>query len=421
MNGVINNENRIDRLDLIAVFVIAAQLDFFYLLSTEFKLGQGLLLVLSLYFIMRYLLTGSRGSGINRFLMVYLGVLLVTGAYQATKMFGGSVLAAFLAERGFWVYIIAYFALEKLFAKKILTNDRCIRVLGIACGVQLFMYYTQWLVSSKVIFLNVLNGARYGTARFFFLPIFMILFLCFNVSDFFNRKFSRASIIWIVLILGEILIVQKYRMTLVCIAAAVVCVFLLYRGKFSRGLAIICVGLVALVVILNTQMGRDIINSLMGAGHDNSLNGRTEWRMWAFEELKQRPLLGNGYTYTDAGFDYGAQYIRKHFGWNFSAGDYGVFGLVYEYGLLGLGWFVFFVVTQLKRAFTVWKYKKNYAYLIYIFFIIINSYSEFYWFRGNGLFATVIFMCMLNQEYKEVHRVEKVDKFIRSITHLKRE
>mgnify|MGYP006873238230 FL=1 len=76
-----------------------------------------------------------------------------------------------------------------------------------------------------------------------------------------------------------------------------------------------------------------------------------------------------------------------------------------------------------ERGFWVYiiAYKKNYAYLIYMFFIIINSYSEFYWFRGNGLFATVIFMCMLNQEYKEVHRVEKADKFIRSITHLKRE
>lgn len=393
---------RINVINLVSLFLIALQFDLFYLISTEFKLGQGILAVVSAFIIFKYIKLIGKSRDINNYLFIYLFILLITGAYQVTRLFGGSFFSAFLAERVLWVYILFYIALKKLFLKGVMYNERCIKLLKYAGIIQLVLYYTQWLLSNRIIFLHVLTGERYGALRFYFQPILLILLLCFCVSDFFNNKEERKNLIWIILIISEILLVQKYRMTTVAIGASLLCGFFLYRGKVDRGIAIFIVVVLASIILINTQIGRDIILSLLDQGTDNSIKGRAAWRIWALGQLKDRPLLGNGFVYTAETFKYGGQYVHKHFSWSFTPSDHGIMGFIYEYGLLGAGWFLLFVVSQFKRAFYVWKYNRNYAYIIFLFFIVIDSYSELYWIMNNGLFALVIYMVMLHSEYKSI-------------------
>ena len=110
--------------------------------------------------------------------------------------------------------------------------------------------------------------------------------------------------------------------------------------------------------------------------------------------------------YSAESYKYGGQYVAKYFGWGFTPGDYGIFGFVYEYGLLGAGWFLIFIITQLKRAIFVWKHNRNYAYLIFLVFVIVDSYTELYWIMSNGLFALVIYMVMLKYECIKIHRMQ---------------
>ena len=416
VNGL--RKNKIKVMDLIANLLIALQFDLFYLISTEFKLGQGILLVASAFIIVKYIKLTGKIIEINNIIIAYLLVLLFTGAYQVTRIFGGSVVTAFLAERVFWVYIIFYIALKKLYYSRTINNERCIKLLKYAGVIQLCLYFVQWILSNHVIFLHVLHGSRYGSARFYFQPILLILLLCFCVSDFLNKK---KSIIWIVLILAEILIVQKYRMTTLAIINAIFCSLLLYKGNFNKRITIIIVGIIAFVILINTQIVQDIIQSILNKGIDNSVKGRAAWQLWALlYQLRARPLLGNGFVYSAESYNYGAQYVALRYGWSFTPGDYGLIGFVYEYGLLGAGWFLLFLVSQLKRAFYVWKYGNNYAYIIFLFFIIVDSYSELYWIRSNGLFALVIYMVMLQYKYTEIlnnrnieiHRGETVRKLI---------
>ena len=404
---MINNSNYIRKIkisDLMCVLITALQLDLFYLLDTEFKLGQAILLIISVLYIIKYLKKRIDRRDVNLYIILFLSVLVLTGAYQVSHIFGGGIFPAFLAERVLWVYIIFYFALEKLFAMSKLTNEKCLKYLRIVGLIQLVLYFTQWVLSSRYIFLHVLSGSRYGSARFYFQPILLIILLCFCVSDFFNQNKHKANIIWILMIFLEILVVQKYRMTIVAITLAILCGFLLYRGNLSKGLGIIALGIIAFIVLLNTPMGQDIMNSLFGNASDNGLRGRAAWRIWAVEQLKQNPLLGNGFVYSAESYNYGGQYVRQHFGWSFTPGDYGIMGFIYEYGLLGADWFIFFAITQLRRALYVWKHKKNYAYIIFLAFILIDSYSELYWILSNGLFVLVLYMIMLKYECLSINK-----------------
>ena len=188
---MINNSNYIRKIkisDLMCVLITALQLDLFYLLDTEFKLGQAILLIISVLYIIKYLKKRIDRRDVNLYIILFLSVLVLTGAYQVSHIFGGGIFPAFLAERVLWVYIIFYFALEKLFAMSKLTNEKCLKYLRIVGLIQLVLYFTQWVLSSRYIFLHVLSGSRYGSARFYFQPILLIILLCFCVSDFFNQN-----------------------------------------------------------------------------------------------------------------------------------------------------------------------------------------------------------------------------------------
>lgn len=404
MDLTLKKKSNFNLLDLLSIILIAFQFDLFYLISTNFKLGQGILFLVSLIVIVRFIRHPLSGKDLNLYLILFLFVLLVTGAYQVTNMFGGSVISAFLAERILWVYIAFYFAFDKLYMTGVFDKERCLKLLKCVGVIQLVLYFTQWILSSKIIFLHVLSGSRYGSARFYFSPILLIFLVCFCVSDFYSsKKISkiRNSVIWIVLIVAEILIVQKYRMTAVALAVAIIVGFVMYKGNIKKGLLILLLALLVILVLLNTPMGKDIINSVMNSGTDNSVKGRAAWRLWALDELKQRPLFGNGFVYSTEAYEYGASFVRKYFSWSFTPNDYGIMGFIYQYGLLGAIWFVLFVAVQLRRSLYVWRHNNNYAYLVFLVFIVVDSYSELYWIMSNGLFVLVIYMVMLKNEFEQ--------------------
>lgn len=361
--------------DFICILLVALQYDLFYLLSTEFKFGQGILLFVSLGVILKYSTTRISFKNPNVVLMLFLFFLLITGAIRSSQMFpqSNTFLGAFLAERILWVGIIFYFAFEKLYNRNMFSYETIKHYLYVCGIIQFVLYFFQWIVSDRVIFLHVVNGIRYGSARFFFQPILLILLYCVALSEFFNNRYKYQNIIYMLLVLGEVLIVQKYRMTLLALFLSTLVAVFLYRGNVRRFFKIFAVGIIALLILLSTQMGQDIIASLQNSGADNSVRGRAAWRLWAFQELCKRPFLGNGYVYTTESFAYGGQLVRQMFSWSFTPGDYGVFGFIYEYGLLGMAWFLTFIITQLKRALYVWKKKKIYTYIVFLIFIIIDS------------------------------------------------
>ena len=406
------NIRRVSSKDIICILLTALQFDLYYLLSTEFKLGQMILVLVSLYYIIRYFSIGSSLKNANTFLVLYLTLLMFTGAFQVSRLFGENFLSALLAERVIWTYIFFYFALQKLFEKNKIKNHECIRYLKISCVIQLVLYFTQWILSDKIMFLHVLSGTRYGSSRFYMSPILLIYMICFSVSNYYNRIEPTKSMIWIVAIMAEILIVQKYRMTTVSILLAILCGFLLYRGSHKRWFVLLGFGLIAVVVVINSRMGQDVISSLMGMGSDNSVNGRSAWRWWALGELRKNPILGKGFVFTDKTYSYGGQYVKRLFGWSFTPGDHGIMGFIYEYGGLGAGWYIALIITQVKKAIAVWKYNKNYAYIIFLVFIIIDSYSELYWILSNGIFVLVVYMTMLHKEYRETKKKVKVDSVL---------
>ena len=394
---------------LSALLIIALQFDLFYLMDTEFKLGQGLLVVFSLLIILKYSngKLDKNNSGI--FLMIYFGILMITSAYQSGHLFPNynSMIGAFLAERVYWVYIFFYFAFLCLYRRKIFTYKKVKSLLYTAGVIQLVLYFFQYFISDKLIFVHVVTGMRYGAARFYFQPILLVFLFCIALSDYLNGIKKISNLIYMLLIFLEIVLIQKYRMSLLSLFIAVGGTILVYKGSNRQLIKIFFIVLMACAILLNTRIGQDIIASLQNVGKDNSVSGREVWRSWAFTELQKRPILGNGFSYTTESNEYAAQPVGKLFGWSFTPGDHGIFGFIYEYGLLGAIWFLLFIITQLKRALYVSKYRKKYVYLTYMFFIFIDSYSELYWIYSNGIFALCVFIVMLDSEYREIKTINR--------------
>lgn len=87
-------------------------------------------------------------------------------------------------------------------------------------------------------------------------------------------------------------------------------------------------------------------------------------------------------------------------GMNIFLADNGVFGFLYCHGILGIVWLISLFFQMLKKSSYIMLKKRNYSYILYAIYEVLNLYMGMHWYYYYAL-PFVLFLCLLNYEYYE--------------------
>lgn len=328
-------------------------------------------------------------------------ILTVLSSLQAENLFGQPFMLGFRAQRTFLAWAILYFPLQKAihngwYSKQDLRT--LIRVIG---GCELFLFIGQYILRNQFLFLQVNTNDRYGEIRFYFQPVWLILLLVTEIDEYVNtnkteKKLYSGAII--VLVLFEVMVVQKFRLTTIGAVACIVMGLFIARSSVQRKFVYVLIGGLFLILLSNTTMMQDIFDTLLSGSESGNLSIREAGRALYMKTLREHPLLGGGYPnqlFLPA-------YIASGANKSILLVDNGVFGFAYIYGGLGVMWFVSLWVKMLRNGYKLFNFDGSVKYFLFPMFFLITGINEAHWYWMNGFMVLVYFLAEQSQAVSQI-------------------
>lgn len=336
--------------------------------------------------------------------MVLFVALIFLSSLQSQLLFGQSIKYGLIQQRRLLIWIFVYFAIELALIKGKFSDEQLISMIRIIGRIELAIYISQYFLYDYIHFLYVSVSSRYNDVRFYFTPTLLdFLFMIeidFLLSKYNSKREKIKSGITIVLILFEVMIVQKFRLTtMALICCFVLCVLI---KRFSKAIKLIYVMTVALgiCILLNTTMFRDIIEQFsLGFTDYGHFGIRVDARKLYLEMLAKHPFLGGGYPYIENALEASGYYKRMYLV------DNGVFGFIYIYGGIGIMWIVALWTKLIKMSWKVFENKNVTYFLLFYLFFILTCINELHWYYDSGIGVFILSLCILDAKYNELYRM----------------
>lgn len=336
--------------------------------------------------------------------MVLFAALIFLSSLQSQLLFGQSIKYGLIQQRRLLIWIFVYFAIELALIKGKFSDEQLISMIRIIGRIELAIYISQYFLYDYIHFLYVSVSSRYNDVRFYFTPTLLdFLFMIeidFLLSKYNSKREKIKSGITIVLILFEVMIVQKFRLTtMALICCFVLCVLI---KRFSKAIKLIYAMTVALgiCILLNTTMFRDIIEQFsLGFTDYGHFGIRVDARKLYLEMLAKHPLLGGGYPYIENALEASGYYKRMYLV------DNGVFGFIYIYGGIGIMWIVALWTKLIKMSWKVFENKNVTYFLLFYLFFILTCINELHWYYDSGIGVFILSLCILDAKYNELYRM----------------
>lgn len=305
----------------------------------------------------------------KRYICVFLIIYLLEFIYSTMK-YGQGAGNVFVASN-YCLIITMYFCLVHYFRQN-----------GIACFnkwivyialINMLLHLGQYVLFDRgVVFLffdaeNLRMGSlrlSHATCAIDFLGIIIAF------SEILSNK-TKNTINYIVLLLGIVSFVYVSRGRASLIGAFVTCVGMLCYKNKKNALKIILIGLVVLFagfVFLNyTSLGNSYLDSL---GEEDTLSYRFTEMNYYIEQVKDNMVLGVGFI-RRMGFTSITQIITGP-RYNYSRTDVGIVGFINTFGIVGLVWYVAYLIRITKYVFRIRKHNTTNLSLIIIGIYIWN-------------------------------------------------
>lgn len=384
---------------------LSLNINAFYLVNSE-KLNLkdiNLILILIWFF----LVILSIGFKVNKKVFInallFIGgcfILAITSTMQSRELYGQRFLLGFRAQRLWIIYPIIYFILHSLLKCKKISFKQIIQTIYFYCLIELVIGFVQFLIYDYVDFTYVLTNDRYGKKRFYFDDIFLNFTIIYSVYLYMKGINKRFNFIYIILVILFHVIVMKGRMAFVTLLFTLfIMLFFFTKMKLNRKMVFVILGLTIFVGVLFTSMGKDILYTVLGINVNQTSSIRELGRKFYLETIHDHPILGGGYintlwqpAYIGAKMDEGILIV-----------DNGVFGFMFEYGLLGMFFLLCYYIFITKKAIYMYKKDKNSFYITYIIFSILGMYTL----MKMGTIASLelpIFMTLICFSYDQTRR-----------------
>ena len=240
------------------------------------------------------------------------------------------------------------------------------------------------------------TAKRYGDIRYYFDPILLDLFLIRNLNNFVNDKKKASSIFFIILILFEVMVVQKYRLTSVALILTTVIGLFVGKTNVIKKMGYIFLAAIFSVFMLNTRLVQDLISEVTVTNKTYTYSIRETGRKLYLNTVHHHPILGGGYPKTTRALIAAGAYNNIIFS------DNGVFGFMYIYGGVGLIWYITLWISMLLKGFKIYKKKKNIIYLLFPMFFLMTCINELHWYWHHGFIIFILFLTLFEREIKEL-------------------
>lgn len=400
-----------DKVIIMFFFILISSQSYFYLIDDKLEIlkiqPSDFALIFALFWA-AFILGSYQKLNLKRMqfagYMVFFAALIFLSSLQSQLLFGQSIKYGLIQQRRLLIWIFVYFAIELALIKGKFNYEQLVSMIRIIGRIELAIYISQYFLYDYIHFLYVSVSSRYNDVRFYFTPT-LLDFLFMIEMDFLLNKYNSKrekikSGITIVLILFEVMIVQKFRLTtMALICCFVLCVLI---KRFSKAIKFIYVmiAVLGICILLNTTMFRDIIEQFsLGFTDYGHFGIRADARKLYLEMLAKHPFLGGGYPYIEDALEASGYYKRMYLV------DNGVFGFIYIYGGVGIIWIAALWTKLIKMSRKVLENKNITYFLLFYLFFIVTCINELHWYYDSGIGVFILSLCILDAKYNELYKI----------------
>lgn len=387
---------KVRKLDIQIVLLLLMMHNMAQLVGINQKIGfisyHDIVCAYSIFFFLNYYKKKSYISGYYAKVVLFVPVLIFFSAVAAKLHYNQSILSGILTQRGWLCCSLLYFPLNYLVKNKYLTLERLFELIRVVVFFECIVMLFQYIIGPNHYFLAVRYTERYDSIRIIIDPIYMLAMIIYSTQEIFKRKKVKLNLITIALIFSYILLVNKGRQEFIVFIGAVV--MSLLTAQIQRKYKLIIVIAVFIFIIFFIQQSEllaSIVSILTGHSIDGTYQVRLRSRAFYLSTMQKNPTsYFFGYGMQNTNIDHSMVATGANNG--FLITDNGIYGFFFSYGLVGLCWYLYSTVLQVKRAIQLYKYKHNAMFLIYVarnialfstvvlFFYSMSSFGSIIWF-----------------------------------------
>lgn len=404
---------------MVMFLVLVLEHNCFYLLPNDlaiFGLGISDLCVLFEIALFLFVLSICKWripkTNYNRLIIIAL-IIVITSSIAGYFTYGQSIFAGINVQRNRIASLLYFFVILIWYKRKKITSKGILKTLGIFLFIYLSICISQYFLSSKIIFVH--TGAegslRYGTTRFWFSGIFLVLFSAFCVDNLFEKKSKKVKSTFVIIIaLMFFFIITKTRMSAIAFCGALTITLIFHKGSIkTKTIGVIAV-IAGFMILSSTSMGNDIMNIVMGkeSSQGDTLTVREIGQEYYIKQTLNSPrsfLFGCGYASANNSLAKSMTYPSMYssaYGYiiDLYPQDNGVIGMFYYYGFLGISWWIIAMIYSFKKAKRIYKNTGNFAFIFFLIFDVMGSLTTIPFMLEKTTVTAIFWLLMLDYDRK---------------------
>ena len=336
--------------------------------------------------------------------LLVIGGLILTAmlsSYSAEVSYHQGLLSGIVAQREWLSWVLMIYPLYKWYQEKKITKRGLNTSILYVCRIYAVVCVLQYFLYDYIKFTYTIVSARYGSVRLYFNSAFFAYAIGIIIDRIFNEKYSFkqkvGGLIELIVYMFIIIFITKGRRdTIALLGSIALCVCIRKNMKLGKKIFFILIVLAGIVVFSSTTMGQDIFATIVGDSADtDTLSVRTAGRAYYIAKTFS--------SVRTAIFGYGVPNIHNNFAmqianplWKmqgtarFYLDDVGITGILFKYGLFGVGVLLSITFICLVKAYKI--YRKNHK-MVYLQFILMDiiTWSSL----TPALFSTSILMMII--------------------------
>ncbi|WP_026568364.1 hypothetical protein [Bacillus sp. UNC41MFS5] len=335
-------------------------------------------------------------------------ILIILSSFMASINYGQGILSGILTQRAWLITMFLYFPLMALVRNGKLNIESFLSILYTIVFIELFLYFVQFYVGESYMFLHVLYNYRYGSIRLYTDTAYMSLLLSLATVKFMNKEKILKNAFFIAAILAYIFIVIKGRGASIFFLLTFVLIIVLSKSKLIYKICIMVIMfLLGFYIFLQAQTVQELISIIFQNADDPTFNVRIFSQQFYLSKLSSTAgAWAFGYGYPNSTIPNSMAATGNDLGYLLA--DNGIYGFVFCYGFLGVVWFFYSSIVQIKySAILFFKYKDS-ALIVSIVLglaTLVTNIVFFYSFYSFSSVLVFITIELLLRKYRDNNKV----------------
>ena len=380
--------------ELLIIIIFLLNTNFLYLVN---EINSDLILIFVILFIIYCFMITAKEDKKKKSLLgstiIFLPILIITGSIAAKNSYSQSIWLGIRPQREVLVWWFSYFGIYRLITYdklKLKNAEKIIYAIGL---IELIEYSFFWLAKGNIAFIHIPYDYRYSNIRIRADTMAIIILFMIAMNNVLMKKEVKKNVILLLAILVFEICCAQTRLIIVSMGLSVLILFVLWKKSIAIKLFIIPIIIIGIIATLQTTIGQDIVESLIGEKDDTNLEIRDMGKEFYMQELAKSPIIGRGVVNTT----FENSVILAHINEGIYVNDNGIIGFLWMYGLVGGIWISIIFGKIIFLSIKVYKNNKNYIGIIFCAMVSIMAINIICWW-WNDSFIFTMFMIIASME-----------------------